>query len=78
MHAAFKRHVMWVIAWALFSLLGAALLARYALQQAREMFETNARIAHRLLSQQVVQHDAVRTDGQLPAGNRHSQHGALA
>ncbi len=47
------------MAWCLLSALGALVLARLALQQQREAFETDARIVHRLLSQQVVQHDAV-------------------
>lgn len=54
LRAALKRHGLWVIAWGVLSL-----LAWYALQQTREAFETDARIANRLLSQQVVQHDAV-------------------
>lgn len=41
------------------SVVGAAWLARNELVQLREAFETDARIAHRLLSQQVVQHDAI-------------------
>ncbi len=41
------------------ALAGAALIARQALEQERAAFETNARIAHRLLSQAVVQHDAI-------------------
>ena len=74
MHAALKRHGFWVIAWGLFSLLGAALLARHSLQQEREVFETNARIAHRLLSQQVVQHDAVLATLALLDSNDDSAH----
>ncbi len=41
------------------SLAGAVLLARQSLEQQRALFETDARIVHRLLSQQVVQHDAI-------------------
>lgn len=74
MHAALKRHGLWVIAWSLLSLLGAVWLARYALQQAREVFETDARIAHRLLSQQVVQHDAVLATLALLDANDDSAH----
>ena len=54
-----KRHAPWVAGWLAASLLGALLLARAELTLLREDFETNARIAHRLLSQRVVQHDAV-------------------
>lgn len=41
------------------SLLGAWLIAQRGLDTERAAFETDARIVHRLLSQQVVQHDAV-------------------
>lgn len=41
------------------SLAGAVLLARQSLDEQRALFETDARIVHRLLSQQVVQHDAI-------------------
>jgi signal transduction histidine kinase len=44
---------------AVVALLGAGALARYELTQQRDAFETDARIVHRLLSQRVVQHDAV-------------------
>ncbi len=54
-----KRHAPWVAGWLAVSLLGALLLARAELTRLREDFETNARISHRLLSQRVVQHDAV-------------------
>ncbi len=54
-----KRHAPWVIGWLVASLLGGLLVARSELEQLREGFETDARIAHRLLSQRVVQHDAV-------------------
>ncbi len=49
----------WVITWAVISAAGATWLARAELQQLQEAFDTDARIAHRLLSQQVVQYDAV-------------------
>ncbi|WP_342129623.1 sensor histidine kinase [Hydrogenophaga sp. OTU3427] len=48
----------WLIG-ALCAALGAWALARSELTQQREAFETDARIVHRLLSQRVVQHDAV-------------------
>ena len=38
---------------------GAAFIARADLAERRAAFETDARIAHRLLSQRVVQHDAI-------------------
>lgn len=49
----------WLLAWAVAGLAGAAWIGHAALQQAREAFTTDARIVHRLLSQQAVQHDAV-------------------
>ncbi|MEJ8848044.1 sensor histidine kinase [Variovorax rhizosphaerae] len=49
----------WWLAWLVVSAAGAVWLARSELQQLQEAFETDARIAHRLLSQQVVQYDAV-------------------
>ena len=49
----------WALVWLLAGAAGAAWLARGELAQQRELFETNARIAHRLLSQVAVQHDAI-------------------
>ncbi len=45
--------------WLVLSVVGCVLLARVELAQLREAFETDARISHRLLSQRVVQHEAV-------------------
>lgn len=53
------RSWRWWLAWGLLSLAGALLLAQQALQREQAAFETDARIAHRLLSQRVVAHDAV-------------------
>jgi len=41
------------------ALAGAAWIARADLARQRDVFDTDARIAHRLLSQRVVQHDAI-------------------
>ncbi len=49
----------WVLGGVLVSAVGAALIARQSIDAQRALFETDARIAHRLLSQQVVQHDAI-------------------
>ena len=49
----------WWIGGAVVSLAGAVLLARQTIDEQRALFETDARIVHRLLSQQVVQHDAI-------------------
>jgi signal transduction histidine kinase len=45
--------------WLALTALGCVALARGELQRLQDAFETDARIAHRLLSQRVVQHDAV-------------------
>ncbi|MBE2262755.1 MAG: two-component sensor histidine kinase [Burkholderiaceae bacterium] len=49
----------WAMAWVLATLAGAAMLASSEWVRQRELFETDARIVHRLLSQRVVQHDAI-------------------
>ncbi|MCX7255312.1 MAG: ATP-binding protein [Polaromonas sp.] len=54
-----QRRWIWLLAWGLLSALGSLVLARLALAELRDAFETDARIMHRLLSQRVVQHDAV-------------------
>lgn len=54
-----QRSAWWVLAWALAAGCGAAWLAQARLQALREVFDTDARIAHRLLSQRMVQHDAI-------------------
>lgn len=54
-----KRYGLWALAWAAGALLGGWLLARAELVQLQEAFDTDARIAHRLLSQRAVQHDAI-------------------
>jgi signal transduction histidine kinase len=54
-----KRLMPWLSAWLAITLASAFILARVELEVLREAFETDARIAHRLLSQRVVQHDAV-------------------
>lgn len=59
MRAPALPHLLpWLVA-AVAALAGAALLASSELKDRREAFDTNARIAHRLLSQRLVQHDAV-------------------
>ncbi|RYF35414.1 MAG: two-component sensor histidine kinase [Comamonadaceae bacterium] len=54
-----RSKVGWWAAWLALSVAGAVLLARAELSQLQQDFETDARIAHRLMSQQVVQYDAV-------------------
>lgn len=54
-----RFHTLLWLGAGLLAALGAGLLARAELQRQREAFDTDARIVHRLLSQRVVQHDAV-------------------
>ncbi len=54
-----RFHTLLWLGAGLLAALGAALLARTELQRQRNAFDTDARIVHRLLSQRVVQHDAV-------------------
>ena len=49
----------WPLAALVLALAGAAWIVRGSLVQQRLAFDTDARIAHRLLSQQAVQHDAM-------------------
>lgn len=53
------RLISWILLWCVTTSLGGVALARRELMQLQTAFETDARIAHRLLSQRVVQHDAV-------------------
>ena len=52
-------HLAALLVWALVACAGAAWLASARLAHLHAAFETDARIVHRLLSQRVVQHDAV-------------------
>ena len=53
------HHGLALALWFVLTAAGCVLLARAELGRLREAFETDARIAHRLLSQRAVQHDAV-------------------
>lgn len=59
MLATIHRVRFWLLAWAVLSVLIGGLIARNHLASQRDAFDTNARIVHRLLSQRVVQHDAI-------------------
>jgi signal transduction histidine kinase len=59
MRRLLDRHGLPLVLWCVLTAVGCGLLARAELARQRELFETDARIAHRLLSQRVVQHDAV-------------------
>ncbi|MDH6594411.1 C4-dicarboxylate-specific signal transduction histidine kinase [Variovorax sp. TBS-050B] len=50
---------VWWLAWLALTGAGAVWLARAELTQLQQAFETDVRIAHRLMSQQMVQYDAV-------------------
>lgn len=56
---AWRRRFAGLFLWALAAGAGALGLAHARLQRLQADFETDARIVHRLLSQRVVQHDAV-------------------
>lgn len=75
MRQPWRFSVWWVVGGVLVALAGAGAIARQSLEQQRALFETDARIVHRLLSQQVVQHDAIlatlallQPDGAGPSG----------
>lgn len=70
MFAPLKRLRFWLLAWAMLSLVSGVYIARNELARQQDTFDTNARIVHRLLSQQVVQHDAIlATLALLHSGN---------
>ena len=54
-----RSRLIGLAAWAVLSLLAAVGLAQAELTRLREVFDTDARIAHRLLSQRAAQHDAI-------------------
>lgn len=54
-----QARAAWGAVWLLGLLLGGAWLVWQSMERSREAFETDARIAHRLLSQRAVQHEAV-------------------
>jgi signal transduction histidine kinase len=59
MFDSLRRHAWWIVAWAVLTAAGGVALAQWELARQRDAFETDARIAHRLLSQRAVQHEAV-------------------
>ncbi|MFN7154020.1 MAG: sensor histidine kinase [Acidovorax sp.] len=54
-----QRHLTSLLLWAAIACAGVSWLTVARLQQLHAAFETDARIVHRLLSQRVVQHDAI-------------------
>ena len=51
--------IWWCVLPLTLALAGGGVIVRAELGQLREAFYTDARIAHRLLSQRVAQHDAI-------------------
>ena len=51
--------IWWCVLPLALALAGGGVIVRAELGQLREAFYTDARIAHRLLSQRVAQHDAI-------------------
>lgn len=54
-----RRQAVWLLWWCAATAAGGWLLARLELAQLQAAFDTDARIVHRLLSQRMVQHEAV-------------------
>ncbi|HRO83067.1 MAG TPA: two-component sensor histidine kinase, partial [Alicycliphilus denitrificans] len=54
-----RRTAPWLLAWLVLAAAGCAWLAQQRLQQLHDAFDTDARIAHRVLSQRMVQHEAI-------------------
>ena len=59
MQAPWQRSASWLLGWAGLVLAGSFALVRVDIAQRRDAFQTDARIAHRLLSQRAVQHEAI-------------------
>ncbi|MEO8279057.1 MAG: ATP-binding protein [Ideonella sp.] len=59
MHSPWRRSAPWLLGWAALALAGSLALLRWDIAQRREAFQTDARIAHRLLSQRAVQQEAI-------------------
>lgn len=54
-----QRHAPWLAGWLAVSVLGCLLLGQFAVNQSREGFEADARIAYRLLNHRAGQQDAL-------------------
>ena len=54
-----RRKIPWLLGWIALALAGALAIVRYDIAQRRELFLTDARTAHRQLSQRAAQHDAI-------------------
>lgn len=59
MQAWLNKRILWQLGWAGIALAGALIIVRFDIAMRRESFQTNARIAHGVLSQRAVQHEAI-------------------
>jgi C4-dicarboxylate-specific signal transduction histidine kinase len=59
LHTHHVTALKWLLLWLAASVLGTIFIGNQAIERRRALFETDARIVHRLLSQQVVQLDAI-------------------
>ena len=57
--SARQRRVVWLGVWLFGAVAGVSVLVAQSMARSLDAFETEARIAHRLLSQRAVQHEAV-------------------
>ncbi|MBE2242322.1 MAG: GHKL domain-containing protein [Burkholderiaceae bacterium] len=69
------RSARWLFAWLVVSVAMGAIVVRVDIAQRREVFQSEARTAHRLLSQRASQHDAILAtlvllDPELPGDDR--------
>jgi signal transduction histidine kinase len=72
MPSAWRRSLPWLLGWAALAVAGSVAIVRIDIAARREAFQTDARIAHRLLSQRAVQQEAILATLALlaPAGVR--------
>jgi signal transduction histidine kinase len=54
-----RKRALWFLAWFVIGLAGALIIVRFDIGKRRESFQTDARIAHGMLSQRAVQHEAI-------------------
>lgn len=80
MHEASSRNwAPWLLVWACLGIVATLSIVRYDIAQRRELFQTDARTAHRQLSQRAVQHEAILATlalmSERPAGTSPPQAG---
>ena len=70
-----RRAWQWILIATMLVLAGGWVLVRWDIAERREAFQSDARAAHRLLSQRAAQHDAVlATLALLQTGARRRRH----